>query len=281
MVTPPTSFIERALALAFSEAHAQADDHTQSQAGFLDVSYSLDGVRWTSVGTVGLDNWKGYTVAIPVSSWTDVNRLQIMLSAIPSVDKKPDIYLESMAVKIDYSRTVSEAVYDAVAAAADAMDGLLGTDAAATDTPAVEQPVVKPALVAPPAPQYTILTHKKLLLTLDGNPAAGPANLKADTASDGSSLTISGSCTKKYYVVLLYKNKTDYSTKPSSFVANEGHECDGGHFSYDLASLSPDIRDGSYYALIGEQGESGTWSATSEPFPVTIDATTTVEIIQQ
>jgi hypothetical protein len=237
----------------------------------MSVSYSLDGVRWTSIGTVGRDNWKGYRVAVPVSSWTDVNRLQIMLNVLPTLDTKPDIYLESMEARADYSRTVREALSDAVASASDAADAVVAKIIAAVED--------KPA---PQKPAPVEIIHKKLLIAQDGKRLPGPkaSDVAPSTDKEGSSLVISGSCSKKYFVVLLYKNEEDYGRKPSSYVANEARECSGGRFSYALSSLSTDIRPGRYFLLTAEEDDTGPWQAASSLFPVTIQASTTVEVIQ-
>ncbi len=264
----PTSFIDRIIGLAAAYAEAQTTDHTQSNAPFLTVSYSLDGVRWTNIGTVGLDNWKGYTVSIPVSTWSDVNNLQIMVNPLPSLDSKPDIYLESMAVNIDYNRTITEAVSDAVAAAADALTGL-------TDTAPAAPP-------APPVPQTIVVTHKKLLFSAPGAPIGrNGEDIKPAASSDGESFTVSGTCSKKYYVVMLFRNASDYKDKPSSALVNGAWECVKGSFSYDLSELSPDTPPGTYYLLTGEEGETTPWRPTSDIVPVTITASTSQETITQ
>lgn len=247
----------------------EQDDGSQSNAPFLEVSYSTDGVRWIVVGTVGLDNWKNYSVTIPVTSWTDVDNLQIMLNPIPSLDPKPDIYLESMAVDVDYNRTITEAISDAVAAAADALGDLT------VDSSPAAPPVLQ-------APQVTTITHKKLLFSIAGAAVdRHGSDLKPSISADGDSLIVSGNCSKKYFVILLFRNASDYASDPSSAVANGAWPCVGGSFSYDLSALSPDTGNGTYYLMTGEEGDSGPWTPVSNIVPIAIAGSTTIETVTQ
>lgn len=262
---------------------------------FLEVSYSLDGIRWTAIGRVNKDNWKNFSVEIPVTSWDEVKRLQIMVSVLPTIDEKPDIYLDSMSMRAEYKQTVAELASQGLAAVTNAVDVLIGDGNGAVDAydilPEEKQ-----------APKPIEIFKKKLLFSADGKAIVIPrgvsdaeinennekklkknisANIVTTPSSDGSSFKISGNCTEKYFVVLTYKNQTDYQKKTSSFIANSAHECVGGVFSYDLAELSPDLRGGAQYLLIGEQSETGPWVPISDLYPIVIQSTTTVERIYQ
>lgn len=256
------------LSLIAPVAHGSTGDPSfTSNAAFLSVSYSTDGIRWTQIGTVGRDNWKGYRVAVPVTSWDDVNHLQIQLSVIPTIDTKPDIYLESISAKADYSRTIAEALAAAADSASDAADALVDKILA-----------LKPD--QPQKPEPSRVYRKKLLVSQNGAVVPGRrSDIVAKPDADGESLTISGPCTKKYFVILVYRNKADYGKNPASYVANEARECDGGKFSYSLSSLSPEIRTGGYYLLTGEEDDTGTWTPVSGLFPIDIQASTTVDVI--
>lgn len=83
-------------------------------------------------------------------------------------------------------------------------------------------------------------------------------------------MDISGACASTYYVVLIYKQESDYDRDRSSYVINKAYPCEGGAFSYKVQDLPLTLKNGTYYVLIGEQGDSGPWS------PVT--ALTQVEI---
>ncbi len=269
--TSPAGFIwESLLGLAAETAHAAGPDAPQSANPFLQISYSTDGVRWTVIGTVGSDNFAGYQVDIPVASWADVASLQIMVSVLPNVDKKPDIYLESMSANIDYNRTLGEVVSDSVDAAADALDA-----AVAKVLPKDE----------PQAPREVAITKKKLVFS-EGRgsvqtPYAPHTDIKAHVSSDGSSLTVSGRCSSKYYVILVFRNLSDFALRPTSALVNGAWECENGSFSYDASTLSADLKSGRYYIVTGEEEDTGPWKLASHVFPVDILATTTTEVIQQ
>lgn len=73
-------------------------------------------------------------------------------------------------------------------------------------------------------------------------------------------LDVSGSCADKYFVVLIYANKEDYDKNPSSYIFNKAFDCKGGSYDYSLKDLPESLPDGTYYLLIGGQGDSGSWS---------------------
>ena len=73
-------------------------------------------------------------------------------------------------------------------------------------------------------------------------------------------VNVSGSCSNVYYVVLLYKKVADYDTDPGSYIVNRAYPCENGSYSYAIDELPPSLSNGTYYLLVGEQGERGTWS---------------------
>jgi len=81
---------------------------------------------------------------------------------------------------------------------------------------------------------------------------------------------ISGSCSKTYYVILLYRNQTDYDTDPASYVINKAFPCTGGAYSFEMKDVPPSISDGTYYLLIGEMGETGSWTPITSLVPIDI-----------
>ena len=257
---------------------------------FLEVSYSLDGIRWTAIGRVNKDNWKNFSVEIPVTTWDEVKRLQIMVSVLPTIDEKPDIYLDSMSMRAEYKQTVAELAAQGLAAVSNAVDTLIGDGNNGED-------VVEVIPDAPAPRPTTEIRTKKLLFpsvgqeisvmhdSYDGegrvNGQVPSKKVNVSTSADGASMTVAGVCSEKYFVVLTYRNKDDYLRKPRSFIVNRAQECSGGTFSFDLGVLSPETRDGPQYLVVGEQGDEGTWHVTSDVFPITIEATTTVQIITQ
>jgi hypothetical protein len=72
-------------------------------------------------------------------------------------------------------------------------------------------------------------------------------------------LHLSGTCDDIYYVVLLYKNQTDYETDPGSYIVNRAYPCTNGAYTYTLDDIPPRVQNGTYYLLIGAQGEHGSW----------------------
>jgi hypothetical protein len=89
-------------------------------------------------------------------------------------------------------------------------------------------------------------------------PVTAAAHVEIDSV-DGS-LRVSGACSNVYFVVLLFKNQSDYDTDPASYIVNRAYPCVNGNYSYDINNLPTTIQNGTYYLLIGEQGERGSWS---------------------
>lgn len=273
-----------------AETVVQSPLNGNSFKDFLEVSYSLDGIRWTAIGRVNKNNWKNYSVEIPVTSWDEVKRLQIMLSVLPTIDEKPDIYLDNMSMRAEYKQTVAELASQGLAAVSNAVDSLIGDGNGAENAFDIIPDAQK-------GPQPVEIRTKKLSFSSVGGVltvthatydsegrAVGRVPSKKITVSPGdggASLNVTGPCDKKYSVILTYREKDDYLRKPRSFVVNRAQECVSGNFSFNLASLSPETRDGLQYLVVGEQGEEGTWDVTSDVFPITIVATTTVQIITQ
>lgn len=88
--------------------------------------------------------------------------------------------------------------------------------------------------------------------------------------NETGAITLSGACSSKYFVVLVYKNATDYADNAGSYILNKAFTCENGTFSYAINSLPRNLPDGSYYILIGEQGETGTWTPASQLTEITL-----------
>jgi hypothetical protein len=123
--TSATSFIRRLIPFAFADDvplvasdTASSTDVASSTASttifvapvaapdenFLDVSYSVDGQTWISIGKVNVNNWKQFTVTLPVSNWNDLQNLQIRVEGIPTTQEIiPPIYLDGMFVEVSYN----------------------------------------------------------------------------------------------------------------------------------------------------------------------------------
>lgn len=84
-------------------------------------------------------------------------------------------------------------------------------------------------------------------------------------------VSVSGECSDAYYVVLLFKNSTDYLNDPRSYIFNSAYPCVGGMFSYAISTLPNNLPNGTYYILIGEQGRKGAWKPVTSLTEVTIN----------
>ncbi len=62
-------------------------------------------------------------------------------------------------------------------------------------------------------------------------------------------------------MVLLYKNKDDYSKNPSSALYNSAFEC-AGAINHRLETEN--LAGGDYWLLVGEQGDTGAWVPISD-----------------
>jgi len=81
---------------------------------------------------------------------------------------------------------------------------------------------------------------------------------------------VSGACSNVYYVILLYKNETDYSTNPSAYILNNAYPCTSGQYSYTVDDIPQSIPSGTYYLLVGEMGERGSWTPITSLVPIDI-----------
>lgn len=81
-------------------------------SGFLEVEYSFDGLNWKSLGWVTMNNWRSFQPAIPVTSWEQINSLQVVLSARSTFDQQPTVTLDGMWLETQYNPTFVEAIED-------------------------------------------------------------------------------------------------------------------------------------------------------------------------
>jgi hypothetical protein len=68
----------------------------------LEVSYSIDGQNWQSLGMVGESNWQNAHFSVPIASWKDLEKLQISIASLPVSDIAPIVYLDGMSLAVDY-----------------------------------------------------------------------------------------------------------------------------------------------------------------------------------
>lgn len=299
-----TSMIGHALRVAgmwvashTSVAHAQETTNAVSLSDWFEVSYSLDGVRWRSLGKVNAQNWKHFTVHIPLASWDDLQNVQIMVAALPSLSERPPVYLDAMELRVQTNASLSEtataavaAANDVVSSAADAVSSLGSSIASLFSSTSTEQQSATLAAPVAPATPLPKATRRVLQFTISGaslptqshvpwqesdshDAIASSTNTimpSVTRSDDGRSFIVSGSCSKDFATIITYRNESDYRDNPRDSIANVATPCDSGHYTFNLGSLPDSTQGGTYYLLVGEQSATGTWTPSSALLPITI-----------
>lgn len=298
----PTSFLSGAshVAAAWIRAHtplayaqsSSAESMALSLSDWFEVSYSLDGVRWHSIGRVNATNWRDFTVSVPLSSWQDLRDVQIMVAALPSLTDRPSAYLDGMELRVETDPTLAESASAAVGAAGDLLDSAV--DAVLSLLPGRDEPTSPEFASAPVAPEPAPAPKAKkrvLQFTVRGTPLPTSSRLPWQTedaqdeiasttltvipdiarSDDGRSFIVSGSCSSAYAVVIAYPEADDYREHPRNALVNVATPCESGHYTFNLGLLPDSTRSGTLYLLIGAQGETGTWTPASALIPITID----------
>ncbi|MFH0779435.1 MAG: hypothetical protein V1928_01085 [Parcubacteria group bacterium] len=88
---------------------------------------------------------------------------------------------------------------------------------------------------------------------------------------NGDSLRLQGSCAKKYFVVLVYPHPNDYMNDPTMFVYNKGALCENGSYDYTLNDMPDSLANGTYYLLVGEMGQTGSWTPITAIQPIFVE----------
>jgi hypothetical protein len=130
-----------------------------------------------------------------------------------------------------------------------------------------------------PKPEYTFaMTGKRIAAKRIIRDAAGKTQAEdiAQTitpAIDNATgiMQVSGSCSNTYYVILLFKNQDDYARDPKSYILDKAYPCASGNFSYQIADLPDSLEDGTYYLLVGEEGDKGPWAPITQLTEITIN----------
>ena len=73
---------------------------------FLEISYTLDSVNWTALGKINKNNWRDAQFELPLTNWADIQKVQIEIKAIPTVDEQPTIYLDGMWLEVEYETSL-------------------------------------------------------------------------------------------------------------------------------------------------------------------------------
>lgn len=72
---------------------------------FLKVEYSLDNTVWHELGVVGIETFT-HTFELPlgdISSWDMLRNIKIRISRLTTFNIEPSVYLDAMALTVDYS----------------------------------------------------------------------------------------------------------------------------------------------------------------------------------
>lgn len=283
--------ISRFVRTAFAESPA-----VSFGADFMEVRYSVDGAEWKSAGRVGESNWKNFSAELPLSSWEDIDKLQIELVPLPTQDF-PTMYLDGLWLEMTYDHSFADVVSDSMSTVADAASEVgeainSAVDAAATAVADAVTSVLEPAEAPvaqnePPIEQPTPETPKAKPLPFRfdvGKEARRVAegalpwirnvdlsqkepNGKSTVASEASvadterSLRVEGVCRRAYYVVLLFAGPNDYLEDPSRALVNRAGPCVNGSFVFDLSeeNIPATLADGTYYLVTGEEDATGPW----------------------
>ncbi len=83
-------------------------------------------------------------------------------------------------------------------------------------------------------------------------------------------LRVSGICSAKYFVIILYSNKEDYNVNPASYILNKAFDCVAGRYDYSIKDLPNTLADGTYYLLVASQGDTGPWTPITALVPINI-----------
>ncbi len=103
------------------KAHAQ----NFSSQDFAEISYSIDGVRWISIGRINQSNWQNYSANIPINSWEELRKIQIMINILPTTDEKPDIYLDGLSIVAEYNSSLAETAREGLENTANAVVSII------------------------------------------------------------------------------------------------------------------------------------------------------------
>ncbi|MEK7507956.1 MAG: hypothetical protein AAB602_02645, partial [Patescibacteria group bacterium] len=77
---------------------------------FLSVSYSTDGDAWFELQRVHVSNWQNLTITLPLSSWEELKKFQVRVTAIPTkLEPIPRVFLDGFLVEVHYDLSPTSA----------------------------------------------------------------------------------------------------------------------------------------------------------------------------
>lgn len=144
----------------------------------------------------------------------------------------------------------------------------------------IEEAVVAEVEEIDPGPEFTFaltgkqIPTKKTEATSDGfKQGEGVIDeaLIPIIDNETGAMNIAGACSDVWFVVLLFKNERDYARDPRSHVLNQAFPCVGGQFSYSISELPSTLPSGTYYLLVGQQGDRGAWTPITALTEITIN----------
>ena len=71
---------------------------------FLEIEYTFDSISWQHLGFVGTDNWRDIEFELPVVEWNELEKLQVRIKNLPTIDEQPTVYLDSMWIEVSHSK---------------------------------------------------------------------------------------------------------------------------------------------------------------------------------
>lgn len=99
-------------------------------------------------------------------------------------------------------------------------------------------------------------------------------NVRIINQRKNSSLVFEGACQKEYFVILAYVRAEDYQVDPSRFIYNKAFPCQNGSYYFELKDLPDRLKDNTYYFLVAEQGQTGSWQPITAIQPVRVSVET-------
>ncbi len=99
---PNTGITNNELGIMNQTATSSLNNPLSLTGDFLKVSYTLDGVNWQELGMVNKNNWQNASFEISVYQLEDIKKIQIKIESLPIVNKTPFVYLDGMALEVDY-----------------------------------------------------------------------------------------------------------------------------------------------------------------------------------
>lgn len=87
-----------------------AEDSVDAEGGttgvvspeILSISYSTDGSSWTVLGSATRDAWQGLELRIPITSWDDVEKLQVLIQGVGD-DEDTQVYVDAIGLVVLYA----------------------------------------------------------------------------------------------------------------------------------------------------------------------------------